>query len=471
MDKLLIKSAYVATPDAAPNLRPTTSDILIVGGRIAAIEPEIAVAGARVIDGKGAIATAGMIDTHRHVWQTAIRGVAADWSLTDYVREIRVGYATAYTPDHVYLANLVGALEALDTGVTTVCDYSHIMNSPEHTEAAIQGLTDAGIRGVFCYGFYDVPTRARAFTDHAGRLAHAEEVVRRFDAVAGPRLTFGLALTEFGLVEPDQTASEIKVARKHDALITLHVGTFGSPHGIADLDRHGLLGPDMLHVHANMCDEREIARVVESGGGLSITPETEMQMGMGFPVTNRLLKAGGAPSIGVDIVSQNSGDMLTQLRIALQTARAIDNQEVLDRGSVPDEVSLSVRDALRFGTEFGADALKLGRDVGRLSVGAIADIALFDTRGTNMTPMTDPVSMLMLQSRPGDVSTVLVEGKIVKENGRLVHADLDALKERLNDSFGEIAADVEQARDVAAKTAAAYANVVSSAVKQVGQRT
>lgn len=467
MQKLLIRNVFIAAPGRPATGRPRQEDILIADGRIAAIGVGIEVGDATVHDGRGAIATAGMIDSHRHVWQTAIRGVAADWSLVDYVREIRVGYATAFTPEHVYLANLVGALEALDTGVTALCDFSHIMNSPEHTEAAIQGLTDAGIRGVFCYGFYDVPTRHRSFAGHEDRLKHAGEVARLFERTAGPRLRFGLALTEFGLVGPDQTDSEIDIAREHGALITLHVGTFGSPHGIADLDRRGRLGPDMLHVHANMCSDRELERLVESGGGLSVTPETEMQMGMGWPATNRLLRAGGVPSLGVDIVSQNGGDMLTQMRIALQTARAIDNQTILDQSRVPDRVSLGVRDALRFGTEGGARAIGLGPDFGRIEVGAVADIALFATGGLNMVPMGDPVAMLLLQARPGDADTVLVEGRFVKRDGHLLGFDLGELRGKLNNAYAAISEDVAASRDEAAATANAYAKVIERVVAHV----
>lgn len=465
MRNILIKSVHVACPDAAASLRPAPVDVLVRNGRIAAIEADIAAPDAMVIDGRGGIATAGFVDSHRHIWQTAIRGVAADWSLVDYVREIRVGYATAFSPEHVYLANLIGALEALDTGVTTVCDYSHIMNSPAHTEAAVQGLTDAGIRGAFCYGFYDVPTRGRVFADHAARLAHAAEMARAFTSSAGSRLRFGLALTEFGLATPQQTDAEIDIARRYDALITLHVGTFGSPHGIADLDRRGRLGPDMLHVHANLCNDRELARLVESGGGLSITPETEMQMGMGFPVTNRLLSAGGMPSFGVDIVSQNSGDMLSQIRLGLQTARAIDNEAVLETGASPEKVRLTVRDALRFGTEGGAVAMGYGSEIGHLRPGAAADIAVFGTQGLNMSPMSDPVSMLVLQARPGDAHTVLVDGQIMKQDGRLIGHDLDALRARMQAAFVEIVDQVGESKNPEAATAGAYARVIAGAMQ------
>ncbi|WP_372095511.1 amidohydrolase family protein [Tistrella mobilis] len=462
-NEILIRNVYPADPDLPPQTRPRTTDILVRDGRIAAVEDGIQAPDAEVIEGDRAIAVAGMVDSHRHVWQTAIRGVAADWSLADYVREIRVGYATAYTPEHIYLANLSGALEALDTGVTTLCDFSHLMNSPAHAEAAIQGLTDAGIRGVFCYGFYDVPARERAFASHDDRLRHAEEVAQSFRATAGPLLDFGVALTEFGLVGPDVTDRELAFARRHDALITLHVGTFGSPHGIADLDRRGRLGPDMLHVHANMCGDDELERLVASGGGLSITPETEMQMGMGWPVTNRLIEAGGLPSFGVDIASNIGGDMLTQMRLALQTARAIDNQKVLDQGIVPDRIGLTVRDALRFGTEGGARAMRMGGEIGTLRKGARADIALFATGGLNMMPMGDPVAMLLLESRPGDAVTVLVDGRVAKRDGRMVGVDLAGLREKLDRAFGEIADRVAESRDTAAGSSNAYARVVKRA--------
>lgn len=443
----LIKNVYVADPDSALNLRPETSDILIRDGRIVAIGQGIEAPDLEVIDGDKAIAGAGMIDSHRHIWQTAIRGVAADWTIVDYIREIRVGYATPYTPDHVYLANYAGALEALDTGVTCVCDFSHIMNSPAHTEAAIQGLTDAGIRGVFCYGFYDVPTRTRHFQSHSERVRHADEVAQVFKSTAGPVLDFGLALTEFAVADDEQTDAEIAIARRHDALITLHIGGKSHPRAFHELSERGRLGPDMLHVHANYATVEELELMVKSGGSLSVTPETEMQMGMGWPATNRLIEAGGMPSFGVDIVSDFGGDMLTQVRLALQTARATANEEIAKGGGWPDGVPFTVRDGLKFGTEGGARAVRMAGEIGTLRKGARADIVLWSTKGLNMAPFTDPVSMLVLHARPGDVSTVLVDGRVVKRDGRLLGVNYADLTQKLNDSFREISDSVEYQKD------------------------
>ncbi|MCO5162241.1 MAG: amidohydrolase family protein [Mesorhizobium sp.] len=456
----LIRNVFVADPDSEHALFPRPSNIFVRNGRIAAIGPDVWASDVEIIDGRGAIACAGMVDSHRHIWQTAIRGVAADWSLADYVREIRVGYAAPYSPDHVYLSNYVGALEALDTGVTAVCDFSHIMNSPAHTEAAIQGLTDAGIRGVFCYGFYDVPTRSRAFANHSDRVRHADEVARIFRSTAGPLLDFGLALTEFALVDGEQTDDEIAIARRHDALITLHVGGYSYPRGIGYLKERGKLGPDMLHVHANWSTIEELELLVQAGGSLSVTPETEMQMGMGLPMTNKLLEVGGMPSFGVDIVSNNSGDMLTQLRLGLQMARAIDNQKTIETGKAPDKITMTVRDALRFGTEGGARAIRKQGEIGRLTKGLLADIVLFSAQGLHMAPMTDPVGMLLLQSRPGDVELVMVEGRIVKRDGRLVNVDYAGLTAKLSDAFREIAEHVEGARDKSTLSAKRWLNTL-----------
>lgn len=462
----LIAGVLLADPDSTPTRFPQLTNILVRDGRIAAIGGDVRAPDAELIEGNGAIACAGMVDSHRHIWQTGIRGVAADWSLADYVREIRVGYAAPYSPEHVYLSNYVGALEALDTGVTAVCDFSHIMNSPAHTEAAIQGLTDAGIRGVFCYGFYDVPTRSRAFASHADRVRHADEVARVFRTTAGPLLDFGLALTEFALVDGEQTDDEIAIARRHDALITLHIGGYSYPRGISYLNGRGKLGPDMLHVHANWSTMEELELLVNAGGSLSITPETEMQMGMGLPMTNKLIEVGGMPSFGVDIVSNNSGDMLTQLRLGLQTARALDNQKIIETGKAPDKVTLSVRDALRFGTEGGARAIRKEGEIGRLRKGALADIVLFSGRGLHMAPMTDPVGMLVLQSRVSDVDLVMVEGRIVKRDGRLRDVDYDALAQKLNDSFHEIADHIETARDRTTQSATRWLHTLNETTRR-----
>ena len=120
----------------------------------------------QVIDARGTLVIPGFVDTHRHTWQTAMRGVCADWTLLDYFRGIRLQISGAYDAQDVYAGNYVGALEALDCGVTTLLDFSHCIHTPDHADEAVRGLREAGVRGDL--RLRDVPGAERA---HELRLA------------------------------------------------------------------------------------------------------------------------------------------------------------------------------------------------------------------------------------------------------------------------------------------------------------
>ena len=415
MSRVLLKGGQVVTVDARDTLHPA-ADILVEQGRIAAIAPTIAApADAEVIDLSGHIVLPGFIDTHRHSWQTGIRGVAADWSLLDYVRGIRMGYARAYRPEDVYISILVGLLEALDSGITTLCDFCHIMNSPAHADAALAAVREAGLRTRLHYGFYDVPLPQPAFADHAARLADAERIVRTFGAIPGLS-ELGVALTEAKLVSPAETAAEIGFARRHGLPITAHMGTLSTPDAVARLGADGLLGPDILHVHCNFSSDEELKMIRDSGGAVSCTPETELQMAMGFPVIGRLMALGMAPSLGIDIVSDYSGDMFSQMRIGLQVERALRNEPSLRAGKMPASISPGVREGLRFATVNGAAAMNRGVEIGSLEVAKQADIVALRQDGLHFLPPAPAVPAIVLQARASDVAFVMVGGAVRKRD-------------------------------------------------------
>jgi 5-methylthioadenosine/S-adenosylhomocysteine deaminase len=94
----------------------------------------------------------GMIDTHRHTWQSTVHAVGPDWLLNDYFRVMRGVLGPVYRPQDLYVATRLGALEAIDSGTTTLVDWAHLMNTPAHADASIHALRDANIRAVFGYG-------------------------------------------------------------------------------------------------------------------------------------------------------------------------------------------------------------------------------------------------------------------------------------------------------------------------------
>ena len=127
---------------------PTSS---IEDGQIVAVEPNIS-ADAEVIDAAGFLVMPGFVDTHRHTWESAIRGCAPNATLDDYFVEVLDSFAPLYRPEDVYASNLAGSLECLNAGITTLVDWSHINNTPEHPDAAIRALQETGIRAQYAYG-------------------------------------------------------------------------------------------------------------------------------------------------------------------------------------------------------------------------------------------------------------------------------------------------------------------------------
>jgi len=150
-NRILIRGGTVVSgDDRVSELR--RGDVLVEGTRIVAVAPTIDADDAEVVNAKGKIVMPGFADSHRHTWQSLLRAVGADRTLGQYYTGMRLVMGGLYTPDDMLLANYLGALECLNAGITTLFDWSHNNNTPDHADAAIAGLRDAGIRGVWAYG-------------------------------------------------------------------------------------------------------------------------------------------------------------------------------------------------------------------------------------------------------------------------------------------------------------------------------
>ncbi|QKV96003.1 amidohydrolase family protein [Streptomyces sp. NA02950] len=430
----LIKGGYVLSMDPQVGEIPV-GDILVEDDRIARIAPHID-ADAEVIDAEGCVVMPGMVDTHRHTWQTALRGICADWSLKEYMTGIRMSLLPAYSPADVYAGNYVGAVEALDAGVTTVLDFSHCVNTPDDADEAYRGLADAGIRAVYGYGFNAAPSETPYFTDHDARIRDARRVAGKHFSGGDELVRMGVSLSEPGFVPFSRTKREIDTARELGALITVHTACFWGSRvcrGIREMDHLGLLGPDQVHVHCNALDDDELAMLARAGAKVSCTPESEIQMGMGHPVISRSLNLGIKPTLGCDIISLSSGDLFTQMRMGLQDARCLINDPLNALDQAPDTLPLSVRDALAWGTVNGAEALGLADVTGTLAPGKKADIVVVGG-GLNVLPRPEPVGAMVVQANAANVRTVLVNGVIRKRDGELVGVSKERLRQQILES-------------------------------------
>ena len=167
-------------------------DILVEDGLIAAIGPSLVVADAVEVDASGKIALRGFVDTHRHTWETTARGILPDCTLSAYFVSVRDNLGPRYRPEDVYWANLLGALEALNCGVTTLVDWSHISLTPDHSDAAVEALRESGIRAVYAHG----PPPSNEWWANS-KLRHPEDarlVRSQYFATDDQLVTFALAL-------------------------------------------------------------------------------------------------------------------------------------------------------------------------------------------------------------------------------------------------------------------------------------
>ncbi|ELZ05457.1 amidohydrolase family protein [Natrialba asiatica] len=416
-DRIVIKNGTLVTVDPDRGILHDT-DLLIADGAIERIDESIDEPSAAHLDAEDAIVLPGFVNSHLHTWQAGVRGIAGNWSFSEYLETMLGEISRHYRPADAYLGNLFGAVDQLNAGTTTILDWFHIANSPSHTDRAIDGLEDAGIRAVFAHG---PPGDDSATWWEDSAEPHPDDIRRlhreRFPS-ADRRLTLAMGIRGPDYSTDEVVTHDIELARELGLPASMHIGSLG-PGGVSTLDELGLLGDDLNYVHANRLTQAEFDRIGDSGGSVSTTPEVEMQMGMGMPALRETIDGGATPAVGVDIVSNVSSDLFTQTRTALQVQRALDTQPTVEQNEQIETVSLSARRALELATIDGARALGLDDTIGSLTPGKRADITLVRTTDINTTPVHDPVETVVFQAGVANIDTVLVDGRIVKKDGVL----------------------------------------------------
>jgi cytosine/adenosine deaminase-related metal-dependent hydrolase len=423
--RTLIRGATIITMDAQGDL--PAGDVLVTDGVITEIAPRLYVDDAQVIDAGGSIMIPGLVNAHMHTWQTALRGVAANWSLLEYFHKMHAGLAALFAPEDLHVATLVGSLNQLNCGTTTLADWCHNNRTPAHNDAAIDALMQSGIRAAFFHGtpkpapapgelpFWDVP-HPRGEIERLLRAHDGKPLLSVQTAVLGPHYaTLEVALHDF------------RMAHELGLIASVHQGggAARTPHGWEQLEAAGLLGDNINIVHGHALDDAQLQRFCDLGMSFTVAPEVEMSDGHGIPITGRLRQLGRAPSLGVDLECAISGDMLTQARVALAMQRCMDNAAYREaHGTIPPSCTITTREALAWITIEGARMLKQSHRIGSLAPGKQADLVLVSAGDLNMQPVHDPVSTVVLQASLANIDSVMVAGRWKKRGGRLLDVDL-----------------------------------------------
>ena len=415
MNRVLLRGAHVIT--MAPH-RPDAerADLLIDGDTITAVGDGLDETGAEVVDVTGRIIMPGLVNAHLHTWQTALRGVGADWTLADYLGRMHGTVARHYRPEDMRIGTLAGALDQLGRGTTTLGDWCHNTPTPDHTDAALDGLAASGIRGVFLHG---TPYSAPDATHPVGEIDRL---------TGGPLLTVGMAVRGPQLSTPDTAVTDFRAAAERGLVVSMHQSG-GEPGPGWDAVRDaGLLSPRTNVVHGAGLTDDWIKTLVDAGASITSTPENELGQGHGFPLTGHLLRLGAAPSLGTDTDAVTPADVLSAARIALAHQRGHDHDHHRQTtGSFSLTATITAKQALAWATVEGARALGLADRVGRLSPGMQADLVVIDA------PAPNPIAAA-LHASAADIEAVMIAGHWRKRGHALVGVDLGTVRAQLRES-------------------------------------
>jgi cytosine/adenosine deaminase-related metal-dependent hydrolase len=397
------------------------ADVLVVDGLIQAVGQKLeAPADALEIDARGGIVMPGLIDTHRHMWQTAMRAYGADWSLSQYFVWYYLQHGKVFRPEDIYAGNLASALEAIDAGVTTTVDWSHGLQTVDHADAAVDALEAVPGRFVLAYGNIQAgPWDWSASPEF--RAFHK----RRIDG-RGDMLGFQMAFDVTGDPEfPERAAFE--VARELGAPVTTHAGVWGATgdDSIRLMYENGFMTPETIYVHASSLSDDSYHRIAATGGSASVSTESEQSAGQGYPSSWKLRQFDIPVSMSMDTGVWFSADLFAAMRATVGADRVREHFEAQSKAETVTHLQLRCEEVVNWTTRGGSKALGLDSKIGSLEPGKRADVVLIkNDNSPTMFPLLNPYGHVVFQTGRGEVHTVVIDGRVVKHEHSLVDADL-----------------------------------------------
>jgi cytosine/adenosine deaminase-related metal-dependent hydrolase len=386
-------------------------------GAILAVGPRVEATNVQVIEGAGTICMPGFVDTHWHLWTSLFRPfVRSDAGQFGYF-PVTSRLGQLFSPEDSYRSVRLGIAEALAAGVTTVHNWAHNVRSPEHADAELSAMRDTGIRGRFAYG----PVQGMP-DDQPMDMAGVARVKRDWMPGDG-LLTLGICSRNVGalnvggagargVVTIDMLRQDWGGARALGLPITMHTSG-ASP--IMALEQAGLLGPDVQLIHPLLTtpEERAILKARDVRYSMSPTGEARRPASVGVIQLGELLEAGIKVSLSTDHTTNTMCDPFGAMRLLF----------ALHQHRIGAKVPLTLKRLVQLATLDGAVDLGIAGWTGSLTPGKRADIILVRTTDINMTPVGDPYEALVDLAQPGNVDTVIVDGRILRRSGKFTALD------------------------------------------------
>ncbi|MAF28880.1 MAG: hydrolase [Croceicoccus sp.] len=355
----------------------------------------------------------GLVDTHTHIWLSQMRGLFGRSAETRYFPLVeRLG--AAYRAEDMRIGTLFGAAGALQAGITTTLEYCDNIRMPQDAEAALAGLVESGIRARFLYAGHDRLAPSEPLDiDHLARLHDS-----RADWAKGAPVELGLGwrtpTADAGEAVTALAVEELARVRALGLPVSTHISGDRGPDQLAFLIERGLMGRDMLLVHATGADAGALAAVENAGAAIALTPITEHRIGFGLTMLGHYTGTASRVGLGIDGALGGAPDMFAVMR----------NAHMVQTAASGDELAILPREVLRLATMGGAEAIGMSDRIGSLEPGKRADMILIDPSALNMGfPATDPSALLVYSAKPANVRMTMVEGRILQRGGRLTMLD------------------------------------------------
>jgi 5-methylthioadenosine/S-adenosylhomocysteine deaminase len=426
--EIILRGAVVMTMD------PTLGDIKngyvhIKDGQIIAVGTGLKSASAVTIGGSDMIILPGLVETHWHMWNTMLRGFSGDKHEESYFPMIKA-VGKNWTPESSYLGTMLSAAEALSSGMTTVHNWSHMLPTPAHADADLRAFADSGLRGRFSYGWSPFLPDSETLP-----LKDIERLHDNWDKFSnGGLIHLGLAwrgMWRLGKDLPENVyRPEFEFAKQLGIPLAIHVpGMRKSPEVIKLHAQQGFISSNVLIAHATWATADEIRILADTHTSVSLSPIADARVGYGFPPTSEFIEAGVNCCFSID------STVVTGTSSVLDNAKwAVD----LENGRFGSEYKMLPRKALELATINGAKALGLADRIGSISVGKRADVIMVSTRGATMGVLSDPAHLLVEAGGPENVDTVVVDGRILKQGGKLTHIDVNNLTGKTSEEFNSL---------------------------------
>lgn len=425
-DDILIRGAHVLTMDATLG-EIAGGDVLVRDGEIAGVGKDLDAPDARLIDGQGLIALPGFVETHWHLWNSALRALIRGDDPKDGYFPLSTRAGPHCTPEDAFRSVRLGLAEALGSGITTVHDWSHNTRTPEHADAELRALADTGIRARFSYGWgQDHPLDKPMNLDDLARVQR--DWLPRSDLITLGAALRTPVLNQRGAIPIEVLQQEVAAVRRLGLPMTMHT----RPGTVALLDRFNLLGRDMQLVHPQGLTEEERAMLARTKTTFSTAPVIELnyaQAARGHIQFAELAEAGVQQSLSIDSSGASANaDFFAVIRALMWSHRQRSDTKM----------PLSPRRLIELATIEGARDLGLDHRIGSLTPGKRADLILVRTRDINMAPVIDPFYALVYSGAPHNVDTVMIDGRILREGGQFTTLDAGQIVREATESVRAI---------------------------------